>query len=170
MRNRLLASLAIQALMVSSAVAQDAQSVLQAAAAAMGGTNLKTIQYSGTGWRGAVGQSYSPELDWPRFEITSYTRTIDFEARSSREEMVLVQGNNAPRGGGGTPIEGERREVLFVSGDYAWNLQGDNVTPAPAAAEVRQLEIWLTPHGFLKAAMAADNPTVISRYEYGGER
>ncbi|HEX9725362.1 MAG TPA: MBL fold metallo-hydrolase [Vicinamibacteria bacterium] len=170
MRNRLLASFAMQALMVSSAVAQDAQSVLRAAAAAMGATNLKSIQYSGTGWRGAVGQNYSPDLDWPRFQITSYTRTIDFDARSSKEEMVLVQGNNTPRGGGGTPIEGERREVFVVSGDYAWNLQGDNVIPAPAAAEVRQLEIWLTPHGFLKAAMAADNPTVISRYEYGGEK
>ena len=38
--------------------------------------------------------------------------------------------------------------------------------PAPAAAELRQLEIWLTPHGFLKAALAG-NPTAVSRNEYG---
>ena len=166
MRNRLLAFCTVQALMAWTAAAQDAQSVLQAAATAMGTTNLKSIQYSGTGWRGAVGQNYSPELDWPRFQMTSYTRTIDFDARSSKEEMVLIQGNNRARGGGGTPIQGERRAVFLVSGDYAWNMQGDNVIPAPAAAEVRQLEIWLTPHGFLKAAMAG-NPTAVSRNEYG---
>ena len=37
---------------------------------------------------------------------------------------------------------------------------------SPAAAELRQLEIWLTPHGFVKAAMAG-NPTAVSRREYG---
>ena len=167
MRHRLLAFCAIQALMAWTAAAQDAQSVLQAAATAMGATNLKSIQYSGTGWRGAVGQNFRPELDWPRFQMTSYTRTIDFEARSSKEEMVLIQGSNPARGGGRTPIEGERRQVFLVRGNYAWNMRGDNVIPAPAAAEVRQLEIWLTPHGFLKAAMAAENPTAVTRNEYG---
>jgi len=166
MRNRLLVFCAVQVLMVWTAAAQDAQSVLQAAATAMGATNLKSIQYSGTGWKGALGQNFSPDLDWPRSEITSYTRTIDFDAKSSREEMVRIQGNNPARGGGGTPIEGERREVFLVSGNYAWNIVGGNVVPAPAAAEVRQLEIWLTPHGFLKGAMAG-NPTAISRNEYG---
>ena len=113
-----------------TAAAQDAQSVLQAAATAMGATNLKSIQYSGTGWRGAVGQNFRPELDWPRFQMTSYTRTIDFEARSSKEEMVLIQGSNPARGGGRTPIEGERRQVFLVRGNYAWNMRGDNVIPA----------------------------------------
>ena len=166
MRNRLLAFGAVLALMVPTAAAQDAQTVLQAAADTMGAINLKSIQYSGTGWRGAVGQNYSPELDWPRSDMTSYTRTIDFEAKASKEEIVRVQGNNDSRGGGGAPIQGERREAFMVSGDYAWNMQGNDVRPLPAAAELRQLEIWLTPHGFLKAAMAG-NPTVVSRNEYG---
>ena len=166
MRNRLLAFCAVPALMVGPAAAQDARSVLQAAATAMGTTNLKSIQYSGTGWKGAVGQNYSPELDWPRHEVTSYSRTIDFDARASKEEIVRIQGNYSSRGGGGTPIQGERRDVFMVSGNYAWNMRGDEVSPAPAAAEVRQLEIWLTPHGFVKAAMAG-NPTAVSRNEYG---
>ena len=166
MRNRLLAFGAVLALMVPTAAAQDARSVLQATATTMGATNLKSIQYSGTGWKGAVGQNFSPELDWPRSEMTSYTRTIDFEAKASKEEIVRVQGDNDSRGGGGAPIQGERREAFMVSGDYAWNMQGNDVRPVPAAAEVRQLEIWLTPHGFLKAAMAG-NPTLVSRNEYG---
>jgi glyoxylase-like metal-dependent hydrolase (beta-lactamase superfamily II) len=44
-------------------------------------------------------------------------------------------------------------------------MQGENVNPAPAAAEVRQLEIWLTPHGFLKAAQAATDLTALTRTE-----
>ena len=70
MRNELLAFCAVLALTVGTAAAQDARSVLQAAATTMGATNLKSIQYSWTGWEGAVGQNYSLELDWPRSEVT----------------------------------------------------------------------------------------------------
>src|SRR5437899_3770635 len=44
-------------------------------------------------------------------------------------------------------------EVNLVSGQSAWNQPGNAAQPAVAAAEERQLQIWLTPHGFLKAAM-----------------
>src|SRR5438093_12460688 len=111
--------------------AQDARGVLQAAVKAMGAANLKTVQYSGTGWNAAVGQSFSPEEDWPRFEVTRYTRTIDYEARISREEMTRRQGNNPPRGGGGTPLQGEQQQVAIVSGNYAWNIDGQNPVPQP---------------------------------------
>lgn len=154
-------------LTIGTAMAQDAQSFLQAAARAMGvDEEMTSIQYSGTGWAGAVGQNFTPDIDWPRFDLTSYTRTIDFESLSSTEEMVLVQGDHEQRGGGGTPIEGELRRKYLVSGDYAWNLQGDNIVPVPALAERRLLDIYLTPHGFIKGALAG-NPTVITRNEYG---
>ena len=149
--------------------AQDARSVLQAAAKAMGADNVRTIQYSGTGWNAGVGQSFSPQDDWPRFEVTRYTRTIDYNARSSREEFTRRQGNNPPRGGGGTPLQGDQQQVLVVSGNYAWNLNDQTPVPQPGqylagipVAEYRQLDILLTPHGFLKAAQAANNATAIS--------
>lgn len=167
MTNRLWLSVAIAAMTAAPAAAQNARSVLQAAAANMGVTNLKAIQYSGTGWVGAVGQNFTPADDWPHFEMTSYTRTIDFDSNSSKEEMVLRQGAYLARGGGGTPIVGEQRRTQLVSGNYAWNLQGPTVVPQPAAAEQRLLEIYLTPFGFLKGAMAA-NPTMVTRNEYGG--
>ena len=75
---------------------------------------------------------------------------------SSREEYVR-EGSNAP-------------VTNFVSGDYAWsvNAQGRTV-PQPAAAELRQIEIFLTPWGFLKGAMAPDaSPVMVTRNEYGG--
>src|SRR5688500_13024224 len=93
----------ILALTIGTAMAQDAKSFLQSAARAMGVDEERTtMQYSGTGWAGAVGQNYTPDMDWPRFDLTSYTRTIDFESLSSTEEMVLVQGDHEQRGGGGT--------------------------------------------------------------------
>src|SRR5438132_5770395 len=148
--------------------AQDARGVVQAAVKAMGAANLKTIQYSGTGWNAAVGQSFSPQDDWPHFEMTRYSRTIDYDAKSSREEFTRRQGNNPPRGGGGTPLQGEQQQIAIVSGNYAWNVDGQNPVPQPGLylagipiAEFRQLDILLTPHGFLKAALAA-NPTAIS--------
>ena len=162
MANRLLVLVALLALTVGTTAAQDARAVLQAAVKNMGADNVKTIQISGTGMNAAVGQSYSPDSDWPRFEITKYTRTIDYDARSSREQITRRQGTNPAQGGGGTPIQGEQQQDLIVSGNYAWNMQGSNANPAPNAAEVRQLDILLSPHGFLKAAMAS-NPTAHTR-------
>ncbi len=150
-------------LMAGAASAQDARAVLQAASTAMGAANVKSIQYSGTGWNAAVGQSYAADQDWPRFEMTSYTRVIDYDNRSSREELTRRQGTYPPQGGGGTPIQGEQRQVNIVSGNISWNVQGTTATASPANAEVRQLDIWLSPHGFLKGAMAAGaNPTAVS--------
>ncbi len=169
MAKRFWLSLSLAALMAGSAGAQDARSVLQAAAAAMGITNMTSIQYSGRGWQGMVGQNFAPDLDWPRVDLTNYTRTIDFETMSSKEEYVRSQGNNPTRGGGaGFPFLTEQRVTNFVSGNYAWTLnpQGQPV-PQPDAAELRRLEIYLTPYGFIKGAMAPGaNPMVVTRHEY----
>ena len=121
--------------------AQDARRVLQSAAETLGVTNMTSIQYSGTGWIGAVGQNFAPAEDWPRFELANYTRTIDFGTGSSKEEMVIRQGSYSTRGGGGAPIQGEQRRTLLVSGTRAWNIEGDTVIPMPNIAEQRMLEI-----------------------------
>jgi glyoxylase-like metal-dependent hydrolase (beta-lactamase superfamily II) len=158
----------------------DARTVLQAALKAMGGENLRSIQYSGNeGYVAAVGQNYNPAQDWPAPRITTYTRTIDYEARSSREEYGLTTtnaGTGGPIGGGNapvitTPIVGEQRRNWVVRENFAWNVDGTNVVAQPALAETRQLEIWLTPHGCLKAALAPGaNPIAAERNEQGKGR
>jgi glyoxylase-like metal-dependent hydrolase (beta-lactamase superfamily II) len=150
-------------LLVGDAHAQDAQGVLQAAAKAMGNAgDVRSIQYSGAGWVAATGQSYTPQDDWPKFEVTSYARTIDYNTRTSREEVTRRQGTYPLTGGGGTPLQGEQRQVLLTSGNYAWNMNGDNAVPQPAQADTRQLDIIMSPHGFLKAAMAAKDATAVA--------
>jgi glyoxylase-like metal-dependent hydrolase (beta-lactamase superfamily II) len=133
-----------------SIAAQDAKTILQAASKAMG--DVKSIQYSGSGHLYALGQAFSPTSAWPQNNITSYTRTIDYGALSSKEELTQVE-PTPPRLGGAAPFAGEQKQVNLVSRQYAWNQAGNAAQPAVAAAEERQLQIWLTPHGFLKAAM-----------------
>ena len=156
MAKRLSVLVALGALLAGTAAAQDTQRVLRAAADAMG--DPSNVMYSGTGWVANVGQSYTPDDDWPRFEVTAYTRTIDYDDRSSREEYTRRQGSYPPRGGG-APLQGEQRRVFLTSGNYSWNMNGPNPAPQPAAAEVRQLDIWMSPHGFLKAAADASDAT-----------
>ena len=153
----------------------DPQPVLQAAAQAMGVDNLRCITFSGTGYAGKVGQNVTQDTDWPRGEpLLNYTRTIDYDAKSSVEQFDRKPGMN-PRSWkygtgwlGGTPIQEEERQTFVVSGNYAWHMDGEatHPIPAPASAELWQLDIWLNPPGFIKAARAPGaNPTAVWRWE-----
>ena len=121
-----------------SLAAQDAKPVLQVASKAIG--DVRSIQYSGTGHLYALGQAYSPTSAWPQNNITSYTRTIDYGSRSSREELTQVE-PTPPRLGGAAPFAGEQKQISLVSGQYGWNQVGNAPQPAVAAAEERQLQI-----------------------------
>ena len=143
-----------------AAIAQDAS--LDQVAKAMGAAGVKSIQYSGSGVNFQVGQNFSPDTPWPRFVVKSYTRAVNYENSSIRDELVRTQGENPPRGGGGQPVVGEQRQIFVASGDFAWNAAGDVVTPTPIALVDRQLQLWTTPHGVVKAAMT-NNGTVQGR-------
>ena len=149
-------------------LAQDARDVLQAAAQTMGVSDLQTIGFSGAGWYGQVGQSATLSEDWPRFEITEYTRLIDYDAGTSREDLIRRRGNYPVRGGG-APFGGEQVITELVSGEYAWNLRGDTVLPQPrgrmdgvSAADFRRLDVMLTPHGFVKAALESRDAQAVT--------
>jgi len=143
-----------------AATAQDAS--LDNVAKAMGAAGVKSIQYSGTGTNFQLGQNFSPDVPWPRFVVKSYTRAVNYESASIRDELVRTQGENPPRGGGGQPVAGEQRQIFVASGDFAWNVAADVVTPTPIALVDRQLQLWTTPQGVVKAAMA-NNATVQGR-------
>jgi glyoxylase-like metal-dependent hydrolase (beta-lactamase superfamily II) len=150
-----LVALALAAALASATVAQDASSVIGAASKAMGVDALKTVQYSATGFDFALGQAPNPASPWPKFTNKSYTRSINFETPASRVERVRVQAENPPRGGGQQPIVGEQpqTQTIVVGAGTPW---------------VQQLEIWMTPHGFLRAA-ATRNATLEAK-TVGGRR
>ena len=86
------------------ATAQDTS--LDAVAKAMGATGVKSIQYSGSGVNFQIGQNYSPDMPWPRFVVKSYTRTVNYDTPALQDELVRLQGEDPPRGGGGQPRPG----------------------------------------------------------------
>lgn len=173
MTTRLLTA-ALLAVMVAGSSAQDARAVLQAVATNIGAdNNLMTLQISGTsGWSSAPGASYSPADDWPRFELTSYSKQIDFNARFLREQITRQWGPYPQLGGGqGVPAQGTHTLDVALNGDVAWTIAGGGAGPLDRegymdgvpVAEMRQLEILLTPHGFVKAALAPGaNPTAVT--------
>lgn len=166
MKHKLSILLVVSALAASPAHAQDAQGFLAEADRAIGASQVNSIHFTGSGWMGAVGQNYSDGEDWPRTVLQSYDMTIDYPTRSSREDYVRVQGDYPARGGGGTPIIGERRTLTFASGGYAWteNANGEPVAQSPENAELAEFMIAVSPHGFIKSAMAAEDVTLIDRF------
>lgn len=167
----------------------DVSALLQVVARNQGTDSLKTIQYTASGMIAAPGQSYTsmdmqvgvPE-HWPRFALSDYTMTIDFDAMASKEEYTRTApalpkqayrglddwsggatGNQsdpaAIRGGGGIANPNPIRFTQLVNGNYAWQLQEGNparqftLLAGVDMADYRRLIIAMDPHGFIKAAM-----------------
>ena len=155
MIKKCMAAVAITILMSWAVMAQDARTVISNASKAVGADNLKTIEYSGSGMDFTLGQAYNPSSPWPKFINKTYTRVINFETPATRMDRIRMQGENPPRGGGQQPVIGEQpqNQTVIVNANTPW---------------VNQLEIWMTPYGFLKAA-AANNATV-KQQTTGGKR
>jgi len=134
--------------------AQNARATLDGAAKAMSSVEVKSLEWSGSGVFFAPGQSYTPGQPWPRFIAKSQTRSVNYETASLRDDVVRMQGENPPRGGGVQPVRGEQRQQFVLSGDQAWTVVGDAAVPQPIALTERQMQLWTTPHGVLRAALA----------------
>jgi glyoxylase-like metal-dependent hydrolase (beta-lactamase superfamily II) len=170
MRHKIGLLLLTSTAMIAPAAAQNtaqqaAKDLLQAADKAIGASNVKSYTSSSTGWMGSPGQQFA-QGDLPRADLKSYLVTRDFGTKSGKTDYVRVQGNNPPRGGGGIPIQGEQHVTTFVNGNIAWNLnpQGEPVRQSAVDAGDRQLFMWISPVGFIKAAEAAGNAAVTDRY------
>jgi glyoxylase-like metal-dependent hydrolase (beta-lactamase superfamily II) len=125
-------------LLSQASFAQDAKAVIGSASQAMGIDNLNSISYYGSGANFSLGQNNNANAPWPPINANDYVRSIDFTQPVSRATWVTW----------GSP----------VTGGPAVQGQGQqNITPANTAW-TQQLEIWITPWGFLKGA-AANNAT-----------
>src|SRR5437899_9151280 len=160
MKKHLIIALALAGLYSVAALAQDARTTLDAASAAVAATNLMTIEFSGRVYDFMFGQAYDGSNPWPRFNLPTYSMTIDYTIPAMRDDRRRQQAENPPRGGGFQPLVGELRQIWVLSGNYAWDVVGQNTVPAAAerdlrtAVDGRLAQIWLTPHGFIKAAIA----------------
>jgi len=87
--------------------AQDAKSIVSAAAKAMGAENLRTLQYSGSG------SLYDEKGQ--HMVMRSYTRRIDLNAGTSAVELVQLEG---------TP-PAPQTTAQTIAADSPWNIQID---------------------------------------------
>jgi len=152
---RTLSCLVIGIVVVAVASACSRPTGVSAAAEAMGATTLNSIQYSGSGSHYAFGQAYAPGERWPRFEAKTYAVAVDYQAPAMRLEMLRAQAERPPRGGGAQPFAREQRTVTVVNGTHAWTEGPQAAAPTPAAVSDRLRQVWLTPHGVIKAAVAS---------------
>ena len=127
----------------TAAAAQDAKAVVEAASKAMGVDTLTSLTYSGSAAQGNFGQSRTISFGLASTAIRNYTRTFDFTQPASH-----ATGDATPPAVAGAPRPESRPYEQFV-------------TPSTPAWS-QQLQIWVTPWGFLRGA-AANGATVRTR-------
>jgi glyoxylase-like metal-dependent hydrolase (beta-lactamase superfamily II) len=133
MKQALATSLALAALLVPAAMGQSAATVVGNASKAMGIDGVTSVHYYGTAEIGNLGQNNNANQPWPLAAANDYDRSIDFATSASRATWM----NYA------VPVTGG--PATLTPGQQNINAQ------SPGA---QQLEIWITPWGFLKGAAA----------------
>jgi glyoxylase-like metal-dependent hydrolase (beta-lactamase superfamily II) len=125
------------------AAADDAKTTIDEATKALGAAGLTSITFSGAAASGNFGQSRTISFRLASTSIRNYTRTIDFTVPASR-----ATGDTQPPAvpGGPTPPPG---------------IYDQTITPA-TPAWLLQMQIWVTPWGFLRGA-AQNQATVRSQ-------
>lgn len=141
----------------------DAATALKRAGDAMGAGGLKSIRYAADGTGYTFGQAYVPGGAWPRITVHAMARSINYDTASMREEITLSRAE--PKGGGGYPLQGQQRNDQYISGTMAWNVAGGPV-PGPRFVADRVHQLWITPHGALKAAQR-NNASAAARSDGG---
>jgi glyoxylase-like metal-dependent hydrolase (beta-lactamase superfamily II) len=126
-------------------------------AKAMGADKVKTIAFSGKGYRYAVGQSHHPKDPWPKFNLKRAQYTINYETGAMERDITVTQWENPPRGGGRQPVRGEQRRRNGILGDVGWRHRSGRVGPSRSTSDILHA-LWTSPHGVIKAATAANAP------------
>lgn len=133
---------------------------LQSSAEALKADNIKTIEYSGSGRWYQFGQAPNPASAWPQFDVSSFKASINYV---NPAERVRIKRSQTVESGRVRPAPVEQKVDQYLNGTIAWNLNPPPpnskdvaLTPVlqPAAVEERTADIWSTPQGFLKAALA----------------
>ena len=145
---------------------ETAQAVLQRANTAMGGGSLHSISFAGSGSGATFGQAYEPGTAWPKISYSSFSRVADYDNAAFREDAARSRAEAT--GGGAVPLmgTGEQRTTGLTRGNFAWNMVGPAPVPSPRDLDGRIHDLWTTPHGVIKAAMA-NQPTLSTRTQDG---
>ncbi len=145
-------------LAMTLAACSEPAGTLPAASKALDAPNTTSISFTGTGKWYQFGQAPVPNQAWPAFDVSAYSQTVSYaDPAAARVEMTRLQVVDPNRA---RPAPVEQKVDQYIVGALAWNAPpGGAVAAQPGAVEERTVEIWATPHGFLRAA-AANEATV----------
>lgn len=117
----------------------DYDSLHEAAIAAMGGQDVRRLEYTGAGWDACLGQPWNINEGWARWELRDYHRAFDYDAGLSFHTAMRRPGLDSGRlgGCGAQPDADFSGQQSRVDGDSSWE---------------QRLQVWLTPAGFLHLA------------------
>src|SRR5215467_7261493 len=110
----------IFALAVASVgAAQDAKTVINNVSKAMGYDQLKSIEYSGSGFEGtAMGQAQSAAKGWPHFTVKTFSRYIDVSAGTGQQTETRsrpAEPDGQLAGGGGLNPVAENQNTAAIA-------------------------------------------------------
>lgn len=128
----------------------DSGGNVQSASKELGAADLKSLEYSGSGHWYQYGQAPNPNEPWPTYDVSAFSAQINFETPAATVRMTRLQQVD-PKRARVAPVE--QKVDQNVSGNFAWNMAAA-AQPQPGAVAERTLEIWTTPQGFLKGAVA----------------
>jgi glyoxylase-like metal-dependent hydrolase (beta-lactamase superfamily II) len=111
--------------------------LMQSSLSAMGAENLQRIEYSASGWEACLGQPWSIDAGWARWDIQDYNRIIDYSDTTSYQTAQRRAGLDPDRlgGCGAQPGASAGGQQSSVTANSNWT---------------QQLQLWLTPQGFLE--------------------
>ena len=117
--------------------------VVDRAMLAMGMAGVDRIEVTANGWEACLGQPWNINAGWARWSITDYNRVIDYATFNSYQSAQRQAGMDpAALGGcGAQPGAAPQNQQSSVNPESSW---------------LQQLQVHLTPMGFLRLAGDSD--------------
>lgn len=152
----MLGGIALVALSACQSVGTSSPVTLAQASQVLGTERIASISYAGTGRWYQFGQAAAPGTPWPAFDVSFFRADVDYNASAARVQITRRQ---VIEPGRARPAPVDQSVDQYVAGTVAWNRPANAAAPGaptaqPAAVAERSAEIWSTPQGFVKAALA----------------
>jgi glyoxylase-like metal-dependent hydrolase (beta-lactamase superfamily II) len=149
MRKQVARAACFAALGMSLVQAHAASPTLERAAQVLGVGAIQSLEFEASGKYFQFTQAPAPELPWPPFTVDGYVATLDYARATVRAKYHRVQIQEPGRAR--PPAEATMDQ--YAADGMSWNL-APGPTAIPTNLEERNAELWTSPQGFVKAALA----------------
>jgi glyoxylase-like metal-dependent hydrolase (beta-lactamase superfamily II) len=149
MRNPVMRAALAAALAAIVVAAHAAPPALERAAQVFGVAGVQSLEFEASGKYFQFTQAPAPDLPWPPFMVDGYVATLDYARVTVHAKYHRVQVQEPGRAR--PPAEATMDQ--YAADGMSWNL-APGPTAIPTNLEERSAELWASPQGFIKAALA----------------